>query len=129
MSLKAFIILAPVALGGMWVGGVFGGSYSRTVDRPPAQVLAAISDLDIRQQPGAPGTDPSRSGGVPSLFRSERTADGIAFVVMSGAHVATRMIVHLEPVDNGALYQGDRRQVARGDAPDDEVAPSLPLQW
>ena len=54
----AFVILAL----GAWATGVLGGGYSRTVDKPPAQVVAALADLDIRNAPGAPGTDPLAAG-------------------------------------------------------------------
>lgn len=124
MSLKAFCLLVPVALGGAWFGGVLGGGYSRDVDRPPAQVMAALADLDIRGQPGAPGTDPSRSGGVRPLFRTERGDNEISFLVMSGDKVATRMIAHLEPLDGGARTRVTA-EVRRGDAPDDFVSPAF----
>ena len=124
MSLKAFCLLVPVALGGAWFGGVLGGGYSRDVDRPPAQVMAALADLDVRGQPGAPGTDPSRSGGVRPLFRTERGGNEISFVVMSGDKVATRMIAHLEPLDGGARTRVTA-EVRRGDAPDDFVSPAF----
>jgi hypothetical protein len=124
MSLKAFCLLVPVALGGAWFGGVLGGGYSRDVDRPPAQVMAALADLDVRGQPGAPGTDPSRSGGVRPLFRTERGENEISFVVMSGDKVATRMIAHLEPLDGGARTRVTA-EVRRGDAPDDFVSPAF----
>jgi len=46
--LNIFDLLAPAVLGG--------GAYSREVDRTPAQVMAALGDLDIREQPGEPGS-------------------------------------------------------------------------
>lgn len=125
MSLKLFLFLAPVALGGWYfAGGSGGGSFSQEVDKSPQQVLAAISDLDIRQQPGSPGTDPAASGGVRQEFRTERTADGISFVVMSGNQVATRMIAHIEPLDGGRRTRVTA-EVVRGDAPDDRIAPAF----
>ena len=126
MSLKVFLFLAPVALGGWYVtsGSGGGGGFSQEVDKTPQQVLAAISDLDIRRQPGAPGTDPAASGGVPSSFRTERTAEGITFVVMSGNQVATRMIARLEPLDGGRRTRVTA-QVIRGDAPDERIAPAF----
>lgn len=122
MSLKAFLLLAPLALGGWWFSG--GAGYSREVDRTPAQVMAALADLDVRGEPGAPGTNPSRSGGIPSLFRTERGANEISFVVMSGNQVATRMTARLEPLDGGRRTRVTA-VVERGDAPDDFVAPAF----
>jgi hypothetical protein len=125
MSLKVFLFLAPVALGGWYVtSGSGDGGFSQEVDKSPQQVLAEISDLDIRRQPGAPGTDPAASGGIPSSFRTERTADGISFVVMSGDQVATRMIARLEPLDGGRRTRVTA-QVVRGDAPDERIAPAF----
>lgn len=125
MFLKAFGVLTPVVFGGLWLTGALGGGgYAREVDRTPAQVMAALADLDVRHQPGAPGTDPAASGGVRPLFRTERTADSISFVVMSGDKVATRMIAHLVPLDGGARTRVTA-EVERGDAPDDFVSPAF----
>jgi len=125
MSLKAIGLLAPLALGGIWFSGALGGGvYSRDVDRPPAQVMAALADLDVRGQPGSPGTDPSRSGGVQPVFRTERGASSISFLVMSGDKVATRMTAFLEPLDGGARTRVTAA-VERGDAPDDFVSPAF----
>lgn len=124
MSLKLFIFMAPVALGGYYFASGSSSSFTRDVDRSPAQVAAAISDLDIRSQPGSPGTDPTRSGGVRPVFRTERTADGVSFVVWSGDKVATRMIAHLEPLDGGRRTR-IRGEVVRGDAPDEQVSPAF----
>ncbi len=125
MSLKAFGLLAPLALGGLYFGGVLGGgAYSRVVDRPPAQVMAALGDLDVREQPGAPGTDAGRSGGVRPVFRTERGENSISFLVMSGDRVATRMTAILEPLDDGRRTRVTAK-VERGDAPDDFVSPAF----
>jgi hypothetical protein len=124
MSLKAFLLLVPVAAGGWYFVGGSGGAFARDVDKTPAQVAAAISDLDIRRQPGQPGTDPRESGGVASVFRHEAIADGIAFTVWSGDKVATRMIAHLEPLDGGRRTHV-WAEVERGDAPDAQVAPAF----
>jgi hypothetical protein len=125
MSLKVFLFLAPVALGGWYMtSGSGGGGFSQEVDKTPQQVLAEISDLDIRRQPGAPGLNPAASGGVPSSFRTERTAEGITFVVMSGNQVATRMIARLEPLDGGRRTRVTA-QVVRGDAPDELIPPAF----
>jgi hypothetical protein len=125
MTLKAFVLAAPLALAGLWASGALGSStYSRDVDRPPAQVLAALEDLDVRRQPGSPGTDPNASGGVTPLFQTERGADRISFFVMSGGKVATRMTALVEPLDGGARSRVTAI-VERGDAPDDFVSPAF----
>lgn len=124
MSLKGFLLLVPIAAGGWFFAGGLGGGFSRDVDRPPAAVAAAIADLDIRQQPGTPGTDPAASGGVAPVFRHERTAEGVVFTVYSGDKVATRMIAHLEPLDGGRRTRV-WAEVERGDAPDALVSPAF----
>ncbi len=124
MSLKIFLLLAPVALGGWYVTSGSAATFSQEVDKTPEQVLAAIADLDVRRQPGSPGTDPAASGGIPSDFRIERTAEGITFVVMSGNQVATRMIARLEPLDGGRRTRVTA-EVVRGDAPDERIAPAF----
>jgi hypothetical protein len=124
MSLKLFIFLAPVALGGWYFASGSGSSFTRDVDRTPAQVASAIADLDIRRQPGTPGTDPAASGGVRPVFRTERSADGVTFTVLSNDKVAVRMIAHLEPLDGGRRTR-IRAEVVRGDAPDEQVSPAF----
>ena len=85
MSIKAMILMMPLALGGLWASGALGGStYSRDVDRSPAQVMAALSDLDVRGQPGAPGTDAAASGGVSPAFRSEGITLGLFTMAIEG---------------------------------------------
>ena len=78
----------------------------------------------MREQPGSPGTDPSRSGGVRPVFLTERGAGRISFVVMSGDRVATRMTATLEPLDGGARTRVTAT-VERGDAPDELVSPAF----
>lgn len=124
MILKALGLLAPLVAGGLYFAGGFGGGYHRDVDRTPAQVMEALADLDVRTQPGAPGTDPAASGGVEPVFRTERTGDSISYVVLSGDKVATRMTAHLEPLDGGARTRVTAT-VERGDAPDDFVSPAF----
>lgn len=124
MFLKTIALALPVMLGGMYVSGAFGGGeWSRDVGRPPEQVMAALEDLDIRDQPGSPGTDPSRSGGVPSMFRLTRTATAMRWTVMSGDRVATTMIADFTPAPGGGTHVV--AHVERGDAPDDFVAPAF----
>ena len=124
MSLKGFLLLVPIAIGGWYVAGGGGKGPSRDVNRSPAQVAAAISDLDIRRQPGSPGSDPAASGGVAPVFRHEQTPEGVVFTVYSGDKVATRMIAHLEPLDGGRRTRV-WAEVERGDAPDDLVSPAF----
>ena len=121
---KAALLLAPVAAGAFYCGGGFDAGYKREVAGSPAQVMAALQDLDISEQPGSPGTDPSRSGGVAPVFRTEPGPDGISFVVMSGDQVATRMTARLEPLDGGARTRVTAL-VERGDAPDDRTSPAF----
>jgi hypothetical protein len=124
MFLKAIGILGPLAGGAVWLLGGFGGGYSRDVARPPAEVLAAIADLDIAGQPGAPGSDPEASGGVEPVFQVEQAGDRVVWTVMSGDKVAIRMTAFVQPLDGGA---GSRvtASVERGDAPDDFVSPAF----
>jgi hypothetical protein len=116
---------AAMLLGGAFMAGAWnGGSYSRTVDRPPSQVIAALEDMDIRRQPGSPGTDPARSGGVAPQFRVSHAPGWIRWDVMSGAQVATVMWAELTPIDDGKRTRVVAH-VERGDAPDDIVSPAF----
>ena len=125
MFFKAFGIAAPVLLGGLYVTGSLGaGGWSRDVGRPPAEVMNALENLDIRDQPGAPATDASRSGGVPSVFKLERTENAMRWVVMNGDRVAITMIADFKPIDGGKQTH-ITAHVERGDAPDDFVAPAF----
>jgi hypothetical protein len=124
MSFKLLSLVVPAGLGALWYGGALGGGYERIVDRPPAEVMAAIADLDVREQPGSPGTDPSRAGGVAPLFVTEPGTDRISFLAMSGDKVAVRMTAFLEPIDGGARTRVTAA-VERGDAPDDFVSPAF----
>ena len=124
MLLKSSAILAPLMIGGAYATGAFDSSYSREVDRPMPQVMAALVDLDIREQPGQPGTDPSRAGGVTPVFLLERTAQSMTWKVMSGRQVATSMTVTFEPLDGGKRTRVTA-EVERGDASDDFVSPAF----
>lgn len=121
--LRALFVLFVAGLGA-WVTGVLGGGYSRTVDRPPSAVAAALTDLDIREQPGSPGTDASASGGMLPTFTVQSTPDSVTWLVMAGDKVATRMIAHLTPVDGGQRTKVVA-EVVRGNAPDDHVSPAF----
>jgi hypothetical protein len=124
MFLKVFGLAAPVAAAALWFSGSFGGGYSRNVSRPPAEVMAALEDLDITKQPGSPGTDPAASGGMMPVFRLDRGADRLTWTVMSGDKVATRMTAVVAPADGGA-HSRVTAYVERGDAPDDFVSPAF----
>lgn len=124
MFLKSFGILAPVLGGGLYMSGALSSGYSRDVGRTPAEVRTALADLDIAEQPGSPGTDASRAGGVMPQFRMEQGAADIRWKVMSGSQVATTMIATLTPLDGGKRTRVTA-QVERGDAPDDFVSPAF----
>ncbi len=113
------------SLSGAYVGGAFdGGDYSRVVGASPIEVRAALQDLDIRDAPGEPGSDPARSGGVAPLFELTEQGSDLVWTVKSGNDVAVRMIAHLEPVDGGTKTRVTT-SVERGNAPDDFVAPAF----
>ncbi|WP_254557910.1 hypothetical protein, partial [Salmonella enterica] len=80
--------------------------------------------LDVRNEPGSPGTDPSRSGGVLPDFKLEREPGKMTWLVMAGDKVATRMIATLEPIKDGAATR-IKASVERGDAPDDITSPAF----
>jgi hypothetical protein len=124
MFLKTFGVLAPVVLGGVYFAGGFTSAYSRDVGKPQAEVMSALADLDITEQPGAPGTDPSMSGGVRPLFKLERGTDSMTWFVMSGDKVAMRMVASFEPLEGGAQTRV-RTSVSRGDAPEEFVSPAF----
>jgi hypothetical protein len=118
-----FLTIVVVA-GGWYAGGFLGSGYSRVVDRPEAQVVAALEDLDITAQPGNPGTDPSRSGGALPDIRLEKAQDRMTWWVMSGTKVAIKMTATLTPIDGGKRTKVTT-SVERGDAPDDVVSPAF----
>lgn len=120
---RSVLMGVPLLVGGYWVFGEIDG-YSRVVDRPPAQVAAAIDDLDIRDQPGSPGTDASRAGGIMPVFKHVRSENAVTWTVMSGNQVAVTMTAHLTPIDGGKRTKVTA-SVERGDAPDDVVSPAF----
>jgi hypothetical protein len=125
MFLKTFAIALPVIFGGMYVtGSLGGGGWSRDVARPQAEVMRALEDLDIRDQPGSPGTDPSRSGGVTPVFNLERTDTSMRWKVMSGDKVAVTMIADFKPSADGKSTHVTAH-VERGNAPNDFVSPAF----
>ena len=122
---KAFVSLCAVAAPAAYFMGVFGGGgIDRVVGASPAEVREGLKDLDIRNAPGAPASDPSRSGGVAPVFQLTQEGDDMVWTVMSGKDVAVRMIAHLEPVEGGAKTRVTA-EVERGEAPDDYVAPAF----
>lgn len=125
MDGKFFLGLgAVVSAGAYFGGGLGGGDYARIVGAPPAEVRAALMDLDIREAPGEPGTDPSRSGGIAPAFELTEQGNDMVWTVKSGADVAVRLIAHLEPIEGGAKTRVTT-SVERGNAPDDFVAPAF----
>ena len=124
MFLKSFGIMAPILGGGLYLSGALSGGYSRDVGRPPAEVRMALVDLDITEQPGSPGTDASRAGGVMPQFVMEQGPNEVRWKVMSGNQVATTMIAELTPLDGGKRTRVTAH-VDRGDAPDDLVSPAF----
>jgi len=121
--LRYFIFGLPVCGAAIFYFGQTDG-YSRTVDRSPGEVSRALADLDLAGQPGAPGTDPSRSGGIRPVYRRSTTADSVVWKIMSGNQVAMTLIAHLEPIDGGKRTYVTA-SVERGDAPDDFVSPAF----
>ena len=122
---KAFLTIgAAVGIGAYVMGGGFSGSYTRAVGASPDAVRSALMDLDIREAPGEPATDPMRSGGVAPTFLLSEQGDDMIWTVMSRNDVAVRLIAHLEPVDGGKRTRVTA-SVERGNAPDDFVAPAF----
>lgn len=122
MFLKALGVISSVTLGALYMTGNLGFDWSRDLGKPKAEVMRALADLDIREGPGAPGTDASMSGGIPPLFKLEQDGDRMTWLVMSGDKVATRMTAMFEPMEGGAQTRVTA-SVDRGDAPDDYVSP------
>lgn len=122
---KAFIIMCGMVIPAAYFMGTFGGGgFDRVVAATPAEVRSALMDLDIRNAPGEPATDPSLSGGVEPVFQLTQEGDDMVWTVMSGKDVAIRMIAHLTPVEGGTKTRVTA-DVQRGNAPDDFVAPAF----
>lgn len=123
--LKWTLAVGAIILGGVYLLGALGPqAYTRDVGRPEGEVMAALTDLDITAQPGAPGSTTQSAGGVKPTFRLERAADHMTWYVMSGDKVATAMTAHFEPIDSGRQTRVTT-SVERGDAPDDFVSPAF----
>lgn len=122
--LRFLIPVGLLAAAIFYFGGFFNSGYSRDVERPVQEVMASLEGLDVRKEPGSPGTDPSRSGGVLPDFKLEREPGKMTWLVMAGDKVATRMIATLEPIKDGAATR-ITASVERGDAPDDITSPAF----
>ena len=121
---KAFVTIGAAGAIGAYLMGAFSGSYSRVVGASPDEVRSALMDLDIREAPGEPATDPTRSGGIEPTFLLSQQGDDMVWTVMSRDDVAVRMIAHLQPVDGGRRTKVTA-SIERGNAPDDFVAPAF----
>ena len=98
MLLRSMGLFAPVVAGGVWVSGAFdGAAYSKDFQRPPEEVEAALSDLDISglSGPGSPFTS------FPPI-RMSRSENAIHWTIMSGNEVAMTMTARLAPLNGGA---------------------------
>lgn len=115
---------AALLVAGGYVMGAFGSDYSRTVSRPPTEVLAALEHIDLGAQPGASGSTADAAGGVKPLFRVAREGNRVTWYVMSGDRVATTMTAAVDPSGDGKASV-IHTSVARGDAPDDVVSPAF----
>jgi len=118
------IVTGLLALALSGCNGLIGNGYSHVVDRPQKDVVAALDDLDIFAQPGAPISGPELSGGVTPDIRLEKAADHMTWWVMAGDKVATVMTATFEPVDGGKRTRVTT-SVKRGDAPDAIVSPTF----
>lgn len=121
---KLLVPVGLIAAAIIYFSGAFNSGYSRDVERPVADVMATLEGLDVRNEPGSPGTDPSRSGGVLPDFKLEREPGKMTWLVLAGDKVATRMIATLEPIKDGAATR-IKASVERGDAPDDITSPAF----
>ncbi|HEU0099438.1 MAG TPA: hypothetical protein VFQ67_11770 [Allosphingosinicella sp.] len=98
MFLKVFGAAAPVMLGALYlVGALDGPAYSQDVDQPPERVAQALADIDLDLLPAGEG---AVYGSVPPVTMT-RTANGLAWTVMSGDEVAMTMTASLTPLDGG----------------------------
>jgi len=121
--LKSVGLVAAGVVGSLYASGAF-DTYPRTVDGSPEAVMAELADLDIREQPGAPGSTAESAGGIKPVFRVIRGRNRIDWVVLSGAEVATTMTATFEPVGDGTETR-IAAFVTRGDAPDERTSPAF----
>jgi len=120
--LKSIAVIAAGVAGSLYVSGAF-DPYPRTVEGDPQAVMASLADLDIREQPGAPGSTAASAGGVKPVFRMVRSANRIDWIVLSGSEIATTMTATFEPVGEGRTRIA--AWVERGDAPDERTSPAF----
>lgn len=92
-------------------------------DHPPEVVLDALASLDIRRQPGEPGSTAGPAGGILPEFRLARSAERMTWTVMSDDLVATTMTARVEP----GFFSGSwiKTTVTRGNAPDARTSPAF----
>jgi hypothetical protein len=113
-----------LGVGGYFAGAFGGAGYSRTVGRLQAQVMRALSDLDVTAQPGAPGSTAEASGGVKPEFRLEnrrRSHDLVCDERQTRRHQNDRDLHADRPRKRSRVVAS----VERGDAPDDFVPPAF----
>ena len=92
-------------------------------DHPPRQALEGLAMLDIRKQPGSPGTRAEAAGGVLPKFRRTLKGQTIRWDVLSGEEVA----VSLTATGTAGWLYGSyiKANVARGTAPEERLSPAF----
>ena len=117
------ILQVVIGAGALWwvLSGVFFGDLHAA--HPPSVVIDELADLDIRKQPGEPGSTAESAGGVLPEIRLQRSGNRMEWTVMSRDEVATRMIA---TVSNhwlgGSLISAE---VHRGTSPDEFTSPAF----
>lgn len=118
---NTFKILAAAGLLWWALNGFFFGDLK--ADHPPSIVMRELRDLDIRKQPGEPGSTAESAGGVLPKIRLKRSGNRLEWIVMSGDKVATRMIATVSESWRGGSTIST--EVVRGDAPDKFTSPAF----
>lgn len=114
-------IVAAVGVLSWALKGFFFGDLR--ADHLPSVVMRELVDLDIRKQPGEPGSTAESAGGVLPDIRLKRSGNRLEWIVMSGDKVATRMIATVsESWRGGSTISAE---VVRGDAPDQLTSPAF----
>ncbi len=124
--LKGLLVASPVVGTALYFTGTFdaGSAYPRTVDGSPAEIMRELADLDVREQPGAPGsTSEIRRRGDPALPPS--AGRGAARLDRDERHRGRHD-------DDRDVRAGRRRRahrimasVVRGDAPEAYTSPAF----